>query len=87
MADFQKESDLFFRGGINTRMLWVYGLGERDYSLCLPGDVFCPGTTSYYNMDASIENDGHMNKMKVCVFLYFPPKYRNRPGVYFDVNW
>ena len=70
MADYERQSDLYFHGGgTGTRMMWVYGLGIRDYSLCLPGDLFCRGTSTYYSMDANIEKKSDLQKLQVHVIL------------------
>ena len=65
MAEFHVLSDQFFRGGDGSpRMLWVYGLGQRDLSGCLPGDINCVGKERTYSL-AGIENAKQQNQLIV----------------------
>ena len=50
-------------------MLWVYGLGQRDLSACLPGDIKCVGKERTYTL-AGIEEKDKIEQLIVSRITY-----------------
>ena len=73
LADNYISSDKYYHGGEHPpRMLYVYGLGRRDFSGCLPVDLNCRGKTRTYSL-AGIEDADKITQLIVSCITNLNP--------------